>query len=60
MDLDATWATWLLQYDDLHARLEPWVVTLEDGWQGVDPSAPAGLLELYGKMQSVGYAKGWL
>jgi hypothetical protein len=31
------------------------------GWQGIDTSkAPADAVEMYGRLLSMGYAKGWL
>lgn len=56
------YAAWLKQYSALHEQLKPYVIQYDDGFSGVDPTglAPAQLLELYGTLQSVGYAKGWL
>lgn len=32
-----------------------------DGWQGIDTTkAPADAVDQYGRLLSVGYAKGWL
>lgn len=32
-----------------------------DGWQGIDTTkAPADAVDAYGRLLSIGYAKGWL
>lgn len=57
--VDATEARWAKDLDAIEAQLAPWVVTF-DGWEGIDPSAPANLLRLHSDLTSIGYARGWL
>lgn len=51
---------WREQYEQIHARLAPWVYHDADGSTYVTPLAPLALREVYREMQSLGYAKGWL
>lgn len=58
--MDLTQAIWRKQYTALHEQLRPHAIVFEGGDQGISPLADPNLVDLYGKLQSIGYAKGWM
>lgn len=59
MTVDVTEGRWRKDLANVQEALAPWVVTFDDGWQGVEPEAPERLRSLLSGLLSVGCARGW-
>lgn len=55
-----TQAVFNADLDRFNAALAPWVITFEDGWQGLSMDAPLELTEPYKGLLCYGYANGLL